>query len=1019
MTKRVWQNLENKIVIILLIAAVLLAAVIYFISFNQQYSLTIKNLQQDAVNIHSYAESIIDKSIFFDINTIEDEESELYLNTQQQLDEIRRIANILYLYTIKLNDDNVYIYLVDALDKDNENFVHAGTPVEEEFLSMLKRCLNNEIVFGDKILKTEYGILYPAFFPFHDPERNVIGIIGIDFDCEELYHSMNYTRRMTILLTFILVCCFTVIVFLIVKKVVGHTEIEFVKIEKEANEVNSNMMKEIEYRSKLLNVTNEMALLLQKSDINSFDDALLQGMRAIARLIKVDSVSLWKNRVDGDDLYCSQIFDYSLNESIYTNNIPYKYDDFLPDWRDTLAKGILIGGLVREMSPGTRDILAPTGLLSALIMPIFIEEQFWGFVCFDDYQKERVFSKDEETILHSVSLMIASAFLRNRMIRIISENTVQLESALEAAEQSNRSKSIFLAQMSHEIRTPMNAILGIAEIQLRKSNLSGDAENGLLMIYEAGSLLLNIINDILDLSKIDAGKLEMVPEKYSIPSLVNDIVQLNRMRYDSKPIDFKLMIDKKVPVELIGDEFRIKQILNNLLSNAYKYTDSGEIEMSVTAEAGNNNETVMLTFKISDTGQGMNESQIDRLFDEYSRFNVEKNRNIAGTGLGMNITKRLIYMMDGKISVESEVDKGTVFTVRLPQKGCGSDLCGSEIVEKLRTFSFNNRLFSKMTKISPKQMPNGKVLVVDDVYTNLFVAQGMMLPYGLMIETASSGFEAIEKIKSESSYDIVFMDHMMPKMDGIKATKIIRDMGYTRPIVALTANAVVGQAEMFLENGFDAFIAKPIDSCELDKLLTKYIKNKTPLKDLEAVNNTIVSIKMEKMFLLDAENAVNVLSELSANLNNLNNEELESYIVIVHGMKSALANIGEKELSDIAFKLEQAGEAGNFNLITAETPSFIDALLKIITKFKSLETDNTAEITAGDLAFLREKLAVIKTACEKYNMKDAKTALSDLKQKTWPLTVNDICDQISIGLLRGEFKKIISVIEEALSRELK
>jgi len=1024
MTKRVWKNLENKILVLLFFAGTLLSTSVYLINSSQYYSLTIKNLQQDAINVHKYAENIVDTSSFIYINTIEDEKSELYINTQQQLDEIRRIANILYLYTMKLNDNDEFIYVIDALNSDDENFVHAGTLVEDEFSSMLEQCMNDEIVFGDKILNTEYGILYPVLFPFHDYDGNVIGIIGIDFDCQELYHSMNRTRLITILLTIFLVCSFTFIIFFIVKKVVKHTETE-----------NNKMMNEIEYRSKLLDTSNEMALLLHKSDINSFDDALRQSMSAISRLIKVDSVNLWKNRVEGEELYCFQIFDYSLNDSVYSNNVLYKYDDFIPEWKETLAKRIHISGLVREMLPGTRDIFAPTGLLSALITPIFLEEQFWGFVCFDDYQKERVFTKDEETVMHSVSLVLASSFLRNRMIGKINDNTVKLEAALEAAELSNRAKSIFLAQMSHEIRTPISAILGITEIQLRGSILSADVEEGLLMIYESGSLLLNIINDILDLSKIDAGKLEIVPEKYDIPSLVNDIVQLNRMRYDSKAIDFKLSVDENTPVELIGDEYRIKQILNNLLSNAYKYTELGEIRMSVTAEAEKNSEIVSLIFKISDTGQGMNESQISRLFDEYSRFNVERNRNIAGTGLGMNITKHLIDLMKGEITVESEVDKGTVFTVRLPQKSCGSETCGAEITERLRTFSSRNKLLSKMNKIQPKKISDGKVLVVDDVYTNLFVAQGMLLPYGLMIETANSGLEAIEKIKNNGIYDIVFMDHMMPKMDGLKATKIIREMGYTHPIVALTANAITGQAEMFLANGFDAFIAKPIDSFELDQLLTTYIKNKKNLENSGTTNeagsfaaNAVISSKMEKMFLLDANHAINVLEELAAKFNNLDNEELESYIVTLHGIKTALANIGENELSDTAKKLEQAGEDRNFSLITNETPVFMNALSSMTKKLKSMEhptnpitpdqiqeTNDVAEITREDAVFLRKKLDDIKAACQSFNIKDAKTALADLKQKTWPRPVCDICDEIYIGLLRGEFKKVVSDIEKAIN----
>ena len=445
---------------------------------------------------------------------------------------------------------------------------------------------------------------------------------------------------------------------------------------------------------------------------------------------------------------------------------------------------------------------------------------------------ERSYYANQRSVILAVSvfvlllLLIIMSILFMRNIR--NKNTIK-----DLAEQSNRSKSIFLAQMSHEIRTPLTAILGAVEIQLRKKAFSPDTEEAFNTIYNSGELLLQIIDDILDLSKIEAGKLELAPAKYDIPSLINDTAHLNRLRYESKPIDFKLRLDENTPLELIGDERRIRQILNNLLSNSFKYTQTGEVEMSIGAEPGRDNETVTLFLQVSDTGQGMNAGQIKRIFDEYARFNMETNHGISGTGLGMSITKRLIDMMNGEILIESEVGKGSVFTVRLPQKRCGSTVCGAELAESLRNFSF-------ITPISKKEwseyeyMPYGKVLVVDDVEFNLYVAEGLLAPYGLRIETAGSGVEAVDLIKNGNEYDVVFMDHMMPKMDGLKATKVLRDLGYSRPIIALTANALVGQAEMYLANGFDGFLSKPIDSHQLDVLLTAFIRDKKPPEIVEA-----------------------------------------------------------------------------------------------------------------------------------------------------------------------------------------
>jgi len=1133
MTKRAWRDLENKMIVLLIFFALSLGTSIHLLSYYRHYDLALSSMQQSALSAHSFAENVIDPRVFVEINTKEDEESELFKETYRQLDEIRRIANLLYLYTVKMDDDGNSIYLVDAWDKNDEFYMPPGTLDEDDdFLSeMLRKSLNDEVQFGDRIIDTEYGIVYPVFFPFHDSEGNVIGAIGMEFDSEELYDSMNFTRWITVMFTALFIFVFIALALIIVNKVIRQTEHEFSKLEKIANDASKRtmlmleasplstqifnrrlsiidcnkaalalfgftdkqeykdkfvrycspkvqpdgqlsitkakvfvnqafeegycrfdwmhqsldatpfpveivlvkeefdgsdvvvgytrdmrrhgkMMKEIDYRDRLLRAANQIAVLLHNTDRDHSDDALRRSMGIIAEVIDVDSVNLWKNSMDGEIMYCTQILEYSSRKNVYQLNVAYKSDDFIPSWRDTLAKGKSINDIVRKMSPETHAAIGGTGLLSMLIMPVFIQEQFWGFVCFDDYQKERIFNKEEETILFSVTLMFANAFLRNRLIRSIQERNLDLAAAKDIAEQSNLAKGIFLAQMSHEIRTPMNAILGVTELQLRNNTLSQDVEDAFLMVYESGSLLLNIINDILDLTKLDAGKLEIVPEKYDIPSLINDIVQLNRLRYDSKPIDFKLSVAENTPVELIGDEFRIKQILNNLLSNAYKYTETGEIVLSLAARPVSD-EIVTLTFQVSDTGQGMSQSQINMLYDDYSRFNMQENSSITGTGLGMPITKRLTEMMDGEITVVSELGKGTVFTINMPQKRGGTEVCGPEIADKLQSFNFRDKLISKMSKLTPKQMPNGRVLIVDDVYTNLYVAQGMMLPYGLSVDVANSGFEAIDKIRNGEKYDIVFMDHMMPKMDGLETTKRIREMGYTRPVVALTANAVIGQSEMFLENGFDAFVAKPIDSFELDQLLTRIIKFKETPVSVEDIGKAPDSPKVSVVFEHDARNAINILDGLADKLGNLDEKELGAYVVTVHGIKSALASIGEKELSGVAYKLEKAGGNRNFSLIMSETPAFVEALSSLLAKAKSKEENSDVDISDEDKTFMLEKFDDIKAACEVYNMKDAKKALADLKEKAWPRLVEDIYDEISVGLLRGEFKKVMSIIKEA------
>jgi len=615
-----------------------------------------------------------------------------------------------------------------------------------------------------------------------------------------------------------------------------------------------------------------------------------------------------------------------------------------------------------------------------------------------------------------------------------SVDITELIAAKEAAESSSRSKGYFLAQVSHEIRTPMNAILGISEIQLLNKNIPAETEEGYRRIHESGSLLLNIINDILDFSKIDAGRLEIVHNKYDVPSLISDAAQLNHLRFKNKRLTFIVNLDENTPYTLIGDELRIKQILNNLLSNAFKYTEEGEIEFSIRAETNDIDDTAALIFTVRDTGQGMTESQVSRVFDEYSRFNLETNRSVSGTGLGMSITKRLVDLMNGSISIQSEPAKGTVFTVNIPQKRIDKTVCGKDLADKLRNFSFQNMAIAKKIQFMREYMPYGSVLVVDDVVSNIYVAKGMLLPYGLKIDIASSGFDAVKKIKDGNIYDIIFMDHMMPKMDGIEAVKIIRSMGYAYPVVALTANALIGQDKIFLDNGFDDFISKPIDSREMNHILNEFIRNKKPREIVEAARReqmdkeqkyaqlqaqtqeAFIDNELTVAAVSDIETALVTFEELLPAINS-GNTDLALFTTTVHGMKSALANIGEKRLSDAALALEKLGDKGDISVILSETTAFMNLLVSLLERIRFSKTGGiggSGEISREDKDILRSELNNIKTACEKLVLKDIKSALGVLKQKRWPYKINNVINEISVYFIRGEYKYAAAAVDKII-----
>jgi signal transduction histidine kinase len=494
-------------------------------------------------------------------------------------------------------------------------------------------------------------------------------------------------------------------------------------------------------------------------------------------------------------------------------------------------------------------------------------------------------------------------------------------------------------------------------------------------------------------------------ERYEMASTINDTINLNTARIGSKPIEFRLQVSEDLPCELIGDELRIKQILNNLLSNAFKYTDNGEVTLSFSSETIE--EKVVLAITVRDTGQGMNDEQVQSLFDAYSRFNLKANRFVEGTGLGMNIVQNLVQKMGGNISVNSEPGKGTEVIVHLTQGYANSAKLGSEAAKKLMGFHLPSISKMKKAQIVREHMPYGKVLVVDDMETNLYVAKGFLLPYGLAIDTALSGKEAIEKIKHGKSYDIVFMDHMMPVMDGIEAVRAIRANGYARPIIALTANAVTGQAEIFLANGFDGFISKPIDIRELNASLNKYVRGKRLIEVTEAQQ---LDPELAKIFIRDAEKTIAVLQEYEAR-NSYQSDDLKMYILNVHALKSALANISEIELSSFAKDLEQAGREQNIAFISEQTSTFLGELRTLVSKLKSAAVENNAgEVSDEDVAYFHEMLQIIKEACTTYDIDAAKAVLRGLKQRPWPGQYSKVLDSVSEHLLHSDFDEAEAVI---------
>ncbi|MDR2694120.1 MAG: response regulator [Chitinispirillales bacterium] len=611
----------------------------------------------------------------------------------------------------------------------------------------------------------------------------------------------------------------------------------------------------------------------------------------------------------------------------------------------SMALGLKEGGIVTRDSPSGKTAVCAIPALewyAAAIMPDTS----------DDYKTPVAAVFVVMLVVIAMIFVVSNIFIA-RFLR-------SLRRTMDSLKASSKYKSEFLAMMSHEIRTPMNAILGMAELAIREKDMPPRAREHVLTIRKSGSNLLSIINDILDFSKIDSGKLEIVPAGYRFMSLVKDVTSIIGIKVADSQIEFRVDVDDGIPQALVGDEARIRQIILNLLGNAVKYTAKGFVSLSVKCRRIDD-EVVNIIIEIADSGRGIRPEDISKLFKDFVQIDLVKNKGIEGTGLGLAITRSLVKAMGGTIDVRSEYGKGSVFTVELPQEICRQ--------EGVADGAAAAALF---------KAPAARVLVVDDVPTNLAVAQGLLSIYDIAVDTCLSGTEAIDAV-TVRSYDIVFMDHMMPDMDGIEATAQIRALGsrYAElPIIALTANAVSGMKEMFERSGFNGYISKPIEISKLGAVLERWIPKEKQVTQTEediaaavtgnpathAAGNDKQSVRPEdlaatartatgnasaemKIEGLDTAKGLEMMhgnaqiykriigvfhkggQEKINEINDaLNASDLRLYTTYVHGLKSALASIGAAGLSATALALEMAGRQENREYIDEHTPGFISGL---------------------------------------------------------------------------------------------
>ena len=627
----------------------------------------------------------------------------------------------------------------------------------------------------------------------------------------------------------------------------------------------------------------------------------------------------------------------------------------------------------------------------------------------------------------------------------------KLREDLRVAQAASEAKSVFLSNMSHEIRTPINAVLGMDEMILREGK-DPEILRYAADIKSAGNTLLSLVNDILDFSKIEAGKMDILPAKYQLSSMINDLINMIKEKAAAKDLELVVHVDENIPDALFGDELRVKQCVTNLLTNAVKYTEKGKVTLEVgykstpaafdeegspreesPAASDECEEHILLCFRVTDTGIGIKEEDLNRLFSPFERIEEIRNRTIEGTGLGMSIVKKLLAMMDTKLEVKSVYGEGSDFYFEVSQGVINQTPIGN-FEERYKEIASQQVSYSELF-----HAPDAHILVTDDTDINLTVVKGLLKQTQIKVDTALSGFETLDKVK-ENIYDLIFLDHRMPKMDGVETLMAMKEMtgnlSCGAPVIALTANAVSGARDEYIAMGFTDYLAKPVNGRELEKLLLKYLpaeklirpgdpefvetsnasggvstdgSGEDPASEFSEYTGIDVAAALQNTG--SGEVLADVLKEFydsipekSERIERLFKEgDIREYTVQVHALKSSARIIGAADLSAKAAHLEDCGNAGDTEEIAQKTPELLELYRSYLEHLKAAgaSPDEDADKPLIDEEELRSALTDMKQLVEAYDLTSAEQIAGMLKDYRFPEGYGDRMKEIfrAVGAL--------------------